>query len=31
MSASTALKLPDKLKTRIARLVKETGRSAHSL
>ena len=25
------LKLPDKLKTRIARLAKETGRSAHSL
>lgn len=31
MTATTTLKLPDKLKTRIARLAKETGRSAHSL
>ncbi len=31
MTATTTLKLPEKLKTRIARLVKETGRSAHSL
>lgn len=31
MTASTTLKLPDKLKLRIARLAKETGRSAHSL
>ncbi|MDH3514497.1 MAG: ribbon-helix-helix domain-containing protein [Gammaproteobacteria bacterium] len=31
MTASTTLKLPDKLKARIARLAKETGRSAHSL
>lgn len=31
MTATTTLKLPDKLKLRIARLAKETGRSAHSL
>lgn len=31
MSASTTLKLPEKLKARIARLAKETGRSPHSL
>ena len=31
MVATTTLKLSDKLKTRIARLAKETGRSAHSL
>lgn len=31
MAATTTLKLPEKLKTRIARLAKETGRSAHSL
>ena len=31
MTATTTLKLPEKLKTRIARLAKETGRSAHSL
>jgi predicted transcriptional regulator len=31
MTATTTLKLPDKLKTRIARLARETGRSAHSL
>ena len=31
MTASTTLKLPDKLKARIVRLAKETGRSAHSL
>lgn len=31
MATSTTLKLPDKLKLRIARLAKETGRSAHSL
>lgn len=31
MTASTTLKLPEKLKSRIARLAKETGRSAHSL
>ncbi len=31
MATSTTLKLPEKLKTRIARLAKETGRSAHSL
>lgn len=31
MTASTTLKLPEKLKARIARLAKETGRSAHSL
>lgn len=31
MTATTTLKLPDKLKSRIARLAKETGRSAHSL
>lgn len=28
---TTTLKLPEKLKARIARLAKETGRSAHSL
>lgn len=31
MTATTTLKLPEKLKTRIARLAKETGRSPHSL
>ena len=31
MTATTTLELPDILKTRIARLAKETGRSAHSL
>lgn len=31
MTATTTLKLPDKLKVRITRLAKETGRSAHSL
>jgi predicted transcriptional regulator len=31
MVATTTLKLPDKLKARIARLAKQTGRSAHSL
>lgn len=31
MSATTTLKLSEKLKARIARLAKETGRSAHSL
>ena len=31
MTATTTLKLPEKLKTRIARLARETGRSAHSL
>jgi len=31
MTMTTTLKLPDKLKARIARLAKETGRSAHSL
>lgn len=31
MSATTTLKLPEKLKSRIARLARETGRSAHSL
>jgi predicted transcriptional regulator len=31
MTTTTTLKLPEKLKTRIARLAKETGRSAHSL
>lgn len=31
MVATTTLKLPDKLKIRIARLAKQTGRSAHSL
>lgn len=31
MTATTTLKLPDKLKTRIARLARESGRSAHSL
>ena len=31
MTATTTLRLPDKLKARIARLAKQTGRSAHSL
>jgi len=31
MTATTTLKLPEKLKIRITRLAKETGRSAHSL
>jgi predicted transcriptional regulator len=31
MSSTTTLKLPEKLKSRIARLARETGRSAHSL
>ncbi len=31
MTATTTLKLPEKLKARIARLARETGRSAHSL
>lgn len=31
MSETTTLKLPEKLKARIARIAKETGRSAHSL
>ena len=31
MAATTTLKLPEKLKARINRLSKETGRSAHSL
>jgi predicted transcriptional regulator len=31
MTATTTLKLPEKLKSRIARLARETGRSAHSL
>ena len=31
MTSPTTIKLPDKLKARIARLAKETGRSAHSL
>src|SRR3989344_5566182 len=31
MTATTTIKLPEKLKTRIARLARETGRSAHSL
>ena len=31
MPAATTLKLPEKLKARIARLAKETGRSAHAL
>ncbi len=31
MTTSTTLKLPEKLKARIARLAKETQRSAHSL
>jgi len=31
MTESTTLKLPEKLKARIARLAKQTGRSAHSL
>ena len=31
MTTTTTLKLPEKLKARIARLAKETGRSAHSL
>lgn len=31
MTATTTLKLPEKLKARIARLAKKSGRSAHSL
>lgn len=31
MAASTTLKLPEKLKARIARLAKQTGQSPHSL
>ena len=31
MAETTTLKLPEKLKARIARLAKETGRSSHSL
>lgn len=31
MSETTTLKLPEKLKARIARIAKETGRSAHGL
>jgi len=31
MTVTTTLKLPEKLRARIARLAKETGRSAHSL
>ncbi|MGH8773414.1 MAG: CopG family ribbon-helix-helix protein, partial [Burkholderiales bacterium] len=31
MTSATTLKLPDKLKARIARIAKETGRSAHAL
>lgn len=31
MTATTTLKLPEKLKARIARLAKQTGRTAHSL
>ena len=31
MTSTTTLKLPEKLKSRIARLARETGRSAHSL
>lgn len=31
MTSATTLKLPEKLKARIARIAKETGRSAHSL
>ncbi|MGH8580841.1 MAG: CopG family ribbon-helix-helix protein [Gammaproteobacteria bacterium] len=31
MTSTTTLKLPEDLKARIARLAKETGRSAHSL
>lgn len=31
MTASTTLKLPEKLKARIARLAKQTGQSSHSL
>lgn len=31
MTTTTTLKLPEKLKSRIARLAKETGRSAHGL
>jgi predicted transcriptional regulator len=31
MAVTTTLKLPEKLKARIARLAKATGRSAHSL
>jgi len=30
MAVTTTLKLPDKLKARITRLAKETGRSAHA-
>lgn len=31
MTTTTTLKLPEKLKARIARLAKQTGRTAHSL
>jgi predicted transcriptional regulator len=31
MSSTTTLKIPDKLKSRIARLARETRRSAHSI
>ena len=31
MSATTTLKLPEKLKARIARLARQTGQSAHGL
>ena len=31
MTVATTIKLPDKLKARLARLARETGRSAHSL
>jgi len=31
MASTTTLKLPEQLKARIARLAKQTGRSAHSL
>jgi predicted transcriptional regulator len=31
MTATITLRLPDKLKTRIARLARETGRSAHCI
>ncbi len=31
MAATTTLKLPEKLKSRIARLAKQTGQSAHGL
>lgn len=31
MASTTTLKLPEKLKARIARLARETGRSAHAL